>query len=381
MKRSLFLLLLAAALCIAASAFAVELTFAQTCTEKTTQATQVYVLTDEDTLQPAQTLPAGSYIKTNGLSKDGKTGITYGFEMYGYIDGSVITSAVETVTLPSGRTVTVGEALVRSRTALNLWLDMEYGETLEGGTYTDGSGVVHEIGNEAAEGSEEEIAGQAKWARAMGLAYAHNGRTVTVYRDDEGNETPVLVRYMGLARSRVLMDDKEQMVETWRLFWETEAPEDKVLAVIAPKDAGEVRLLSTDKAKATVLDRIPTNRVVQVIKTGKHYTLIDVNDDEIPRGYVNTDILDFYPNIPMPYQPALLSAAGRTKGSDPVWIRAAASSKARRITQFDLGEPLSVYCQNDQGWCEVDVGGFHAFILSEFVTFDEPAEEASADTP
>ena len=371
MKRCLFLLILAAVLCIALSASAYELTFEQTCTQKTTSATQLYILMDDETLQPAQILPAGTYIRTIGDKRGGKTGISYGFELYGYIDGSVITSATQSVTLPSGRVVTVGEALVRSRVALNLWLETEYGETLGGGTYTDENGVQHDIGNEAAEGSEEELSGQARWAKAMALAYAHNGRTVTVYRDDDGNEIPVLVVYMGLARSRVLMNDEEQMVETWRLSWETEAPEDKVIAVIAPKDAGEVRFLARENAKSTVLDRIPTNRVVQVIKVGKNWTLVDVNDNENPRGYISTSSLAFYPNCRLDYRTAKVSAAGRTKGSDPVWIRSKASGNARRITQFDLGEPLSVYAQNEQGWCEVDVGGYHAFILADFVTYDD----------
>ena len=374
MKRRIFLLLLAAALYLSiVPASAIELTFAQTCTEKTSRDTQLYVQVEEGgALMPAQTLPAGTYIRTNGLSAEGKTGITYGFEQMGFIDGSVIVSATTTVTLPSGKTVTVGEALVRSRQALNLWLDMEYGETLDGQTYTDENGNTYEIGNEAAAGSESELAGDAKYYSALGKAWKNNGGyTPTVYRDDEGNETDVQVCYMGLARSKVIMNGEAQMVETWRLSWETEAPEDKVLAVVAPKNAGEVRLLATSKAKATVLNRVKTNRVVQVIATGKNWTLVDINDDETPRGYISTDVLDFYPNAPMDYTPAKLSAAGRTKGSDPVWIRSAASSKARRITQFDLGEPLSVYCQNEQGWSEVDVGGYHAFILSEFVTLDE----------
>ena len=164
MKRRIILLLLAAALCmIIAPASAIELTFAQTCTEKTSRDTQLYVLIgDTDELTAAQVLPAGTYVRTNGLSV-----------------GSVIVSAAVTLTLPSGRTVTVGEALVRSRQALNLWLDMEYGETLDGETYTDANGNTHEIGNEAAEGSEEELAGDAKWSRAMSLAYAHNGSTLT----------------------------------------------------------------------------------------------------------------------------------------------------------------------------------------------------------
>ena len=377
MKRRIFILVLAAALCITAAAFAIELTWDQTCMQKTSQQTTLYVqIEGESTLTAVQPLPAGTYIRTTGQSVEGKTGISYSANnqdpLYGFIDGSVITSATQTVTLPSGRTVVVGEALVRSREALNLWLDMEYGETLSGGTYVDENGVEHDIGNEAAGGSPEEAAGNAKYYSALGKAWKNNGGyTPTVYRDDEGNETDVQVCYMGLARSKVIMNGEAQMVETWRLSWETEAPEDKVLAVVAPKNAGEVRLLATSKAKATVLNRVKTNRVVQVIATGKNWTLVDINDDETPRGYISTDVLDFYPNVPMEYIPAKLSAAGRTKGSDPVWIRSAASSKARRITQFDLGEPLSVYCQNEQGWSEVDVGGYHAFILSEFVTLDD----------
>ena len=85
---------------------------------------------------------------------------------------------------------------------------------------------------------------------------------------------------MGLARSKVRMEGKEQMVDTWRLSWETEAPEDKVLAVITPKDAKNVRMRATHNEKSTVLDRVDTARVVQVLKTDKNWTLVDTNDDE-----------------------------------------------------------------------------------------------------
>ena len=377
MKRWVFLLTLIAVLCVAASALAISLTFAQTCTEKLSRSVTLYVFVEgEDKLQSAQTLEAGTYVKTNGLSKEGKTGITYGFELYGYIDGSAITSAVKSITLPSGRTVTVPEALVNSSAALNHWLDMEYGETLSGSTYTDANGTEHELGNEAALDEDATDDGQAKWSRAMGLAYAHNGSTHTLYQEDDGTQTPVTVCYMGLARSMVVLDGEKRMVETWRLSWETEASEDKVLAVILPKDAGEVRFYATDKENATILKRVPTNTVVQVIKTGKNFTLVDTNDEESPRGYVHTSILQFYPNEQIEYKAAKLSVLGRTKGSDPVWIRSKGSSKARRITQFDLGEPMSVLNQDEEtGWSEVDVGGYHAFILSEFVTISEDETE------
>ena len=386
MKRSFFLIILALALCLAASAFAIELTFAQTCTEKTSSATQLYVEMEDGTLQGQQTLPAGTYIKTNGLSKDGKTGITYGFEQYGYIDGSVITSAVETVTLPSGKTVRVGEALVRSRSALNLWLDMEYGETLDGSTYTDASGASHEIGNESADGEddlEDRLAREAKYQTATGRAGKSNGwSAATIYKDDRGNEAAVQVLYMGLARSKVLLDGKEQMVETWRLSWNTEAPEDKVLAVITPKDASNVRMRATNNAKSTVLDRVDTSRVVQVLKTDKNWTLVDTNDDLLPCGYIQTAVLTFYPNERKEYETAVLAINGSTKNGEGnvVKARQKASRNGRIIGKFNLGETLTVIPGEDSEWIEVDVGGYHAFIQSEYITYRSDAT-VSPKTP
>ena len=377
MKRRVFLFILAAALCIAAAASAIELTWNQTCMQKTSRAVTLYVHIEGDSLTAANTLPAGTYIRTTGQSMEGKTGISYSANnrdpLYGYIDGSAIVSAAQTITLPSGKKVKVSEALVRSRQALNLWLEMEYGESLgDSKTYTDENGVQHEIGNEAAAGAEGQAAGDAAYYSAIYRAFTQNGGTTpTVYRDDEGNEADVEVVYMGLARSMVILDGQKQLVETWRLSWETEAPETKVLAVVhSPKNSADVKFHAGKSTKSMNLNKVLTNRVLRVISTGKNWTLVDIDDPEMPRGYIATTYLEFYPNIPMPYRPAKLSVLGRTKGSDPVWIRAEDSADGRRITQFDLGEPLSVYAQNEK-WSEIDVGGYHAFILSEFVTMDD----------
>ena len=382
MKRRVFLLVAAALLCIAAAAFATELTWDQACTQKTSSATMLYVLIPGDeSLTATSMLPGGTYIRTTGQSMEGMTGISYSANncdpLYGYIDGSVIVSAAQTVTLPSGRTVTVGEALVRSRTALNLWLEMEYGETLDSGTYTDENGVEHEIGNEAALEDSSGFNGDAVWAKNMGIAGVKNGYyTSTFYRDGAGNETPVQVVYMGLARSMVLLNGEERLVETWQLSWETEAPEDQVLAVVRP-DQGQVSVYPEPK-KGTRIDKVGTNKVLRVISVSKNWALVDINSDECPRGYVMTGCLEFYPNIPMIYRPAKLSVLGKLKG-DTVNIRSEDTANGRIIDTFDTGTPVSVYAQNDK-WSEVDVGGYHAFVLSEFVTMDDPAvEDATAD--
>ena len=140
------LLFMASAVCEGAS-----LTWNQVCKLKTSRATTLYVLIDGELTQ-SSTLPAGTYIRKTGQTEGNLTGISYSANnidpLYGFIDGSVIVSATTTVTLPSGAVVTVGEALVRSSAALNLYLRMEYQEDMGSSkTYTDAEGNVHEIGN------------------------------------------------------------------------------------------------------------------------------------------------------------------------------------------------------------------------------------------
>ena len=375
MKRRVFLIILAAVLCcMAVSASALELTFSQMCRHKLSRATQLYTDPEKNgNLVPSSTLPAGTYVIPNGTSVGGKTGITYSTndrnEFFGYVDGSAIVSAVQTITLPSGKKVQVGEALVRSRTALNLWLEMEYGESLDGGTYKDAEGNEHEIGNESALQDEGIINGDAVWAQAVGAAYAKNGASVrTVYTDDEGNETEVDVRYMGLARSMVVMNGEERLVDTWRLSWETSASAEKVLAMVR-SDISQAKIL--ERPSGISMNRVKGGRVVQVLRIGKHYTLVDINDPETPLGYIATGSLDFYPNIPMNYLTGTVTIKGKVNVKyDPVVVYAEDRTGAAAIDKVRTGFPVTVYAQNDT-WSEVDVDGYHGYILNKYVTLDE----------
>lgn len=380
MKRRTALLILVLILCAAAAAFAAELTWDQTCRQKTSSSTTLYTQAGDGSLTATSTLPAGTYIHTTGESLEGKSGISYSANnkdpLYGYIDPAVIVSATKTITLQSGLTVTLPEALVRSRDALNIYLEMEYGETLGSSTtYTDEDGLQQEIGTESAL-TEEGGPNDAAWAKGIAKAAIKNGvYTRTVYKDDEGNETEVTVSYMGLARSMVEMNGKQQLVETCRLEWETKAPEEKVLAVVnTTGKQGYAKLHAKMSKKSLVMCHVTTNRVLRVISTGKNWTLVDI--DEGPRGYIATQYLTFYPNVPMQYQSALLSVNGKTKGKNPIWIRAEDNSKGRRLVQYDPGMPLTVYAQNSK-WTEVDVGGYHGYILSKYVTMETPEQSAS----
>ncbi len=370
MKRRVFLIIMAAILSMTAAAFAVELTWNQSCVKKTSQSTTLYVDINGE-LTATSDLPGGTYIRTTGQSMEGKTGISYSANnsdpLYGYIDGSVIVSAAQTVTLPSGEQVVVGEALVRSRQALNLWLDMNYGVTLDGQTYTDENGEEHEIGNEAAAGDTNAL-GDAIWARAVSSAFVRNGADVrTVCRDDDGNETEVQVRYLGMMRSGILVNGEEQLVDTCRLAWESEAPESQMLAMVR-SELSNVRFL--EKPSGKIMCRVHGGLMVQVLKVGAHYTLVDINQDGMPLGYILNDSLEFYPNAPISYQTGKVSVRGKITGRfDPIAVYAEDRNGARVVGRFNVGYPLTVYARNDK-WSEVDAGGYHGYILNQYITMD-----------
>ena len=380
-RRSIAVILLALLVCVVSAAFGIELTWNQTCTKKTSASTTLYVKLsdDSDELTATSTLPAGTYIHVSGKSIDGKTGISYSNNnsdpLYGYIDGSVIVSATASYTLKDGRVVTLPEALVRSKAALDVYLEMEYGETSEGKTYTDGEGNEQEIGNENAGGNDGGNR-DAQWYEGMAKAAMKNGSyTPTVYRDADGNETEVKVVYMGLARSMISINGEQKLVDTCNLTWETTAPEDKVIAVVDAEKNGYVKLHAKMSSKSLVMDHILTTQVLRVIGTGNNWTMVDYNGI---RGYVATSYLMLLPNVPVKYQTGMISVKGRTKGSDPVWVRSQDNSKTGRyLDKYDLGTPVTIYAGNGR-WYEIDVCGYHCYIKVEYVTLDQPEATASA---
>jgi uncharacterized protein YgiM (DUF1202 family) len=42
---------------------------------------------------------------------------------------------------------------------------------------------------------------------------------------------------------------------------------------------------------------------------------------------------------------------------------------ARVVGRFNVGYPLTVYARNDK-WSEVDAGGYHGYILNQYITMD-----------
>ena len=213
---------------------------------------------------------------------------------------------------------------------------------------------------------------QAEWNQRLARAAELNGAyTPTVYVDPEtGNACEVEVVYMGIGRSMVKFGGTKALVNTVDLRWETDAPEDQVLAVVDTPNNGYAAMYAGKSKKTTLIKQCRTDSVVRVISTGKHWTLVDHDGT---RGYVQTNSLEFFCNDHTDFVSGVVSVKGRIKGNDTANVRSR-DSKCRILADFKLGTPLTVFDIIDE-WAEVDIGGWHCRINSKFLTLvmDETA--------
>ena len=245
--------------------------------------------------------------------------------------------------------------------------------TVESGQYQ----VDIPVEGEGAHLTEEE------WAARRDKYAARNGTTTgTAYTDEDGSVYPAEIVYLGLGRSTIRVDGEELVVPTSSLTWDTEAPEDKRLAVVTLHNNPKLTYLTLRAKKkqgSFVMGNCTKRRVLRVISTGKTWTMVD--DDGV-RGYVLTSGLTFYDNKPKRYAAGRVTIRGKTTSKDTVHARTSTASDpgyvlsgdGREIVEFAVATPVTVFSR-DEKWSELDINGWHCFMLNEFVTLDEPLPE------
>ena len=215
-----------------------------------------------------------------------------------------------------------------------------------------------------------------EWEDLLNRAAERNGSyTPTFYQDPvTGKITEVQVVYMGIGRSMITLNGQNLLVNTANLTWVTEAPEDKVLAVIdTPKNGyAWIRMKPNTKITTAKIAQCRMDQVVRVISTGKNWTLIDHNG---MRGYVKTSSLEFFSNDHTDFETALLSLKGKTTGRETCNIRSR-DDKHRILAEYPLGTPVTVFDVIDD-FAQVDICGWHCTINMKFLTMEK--ETASAD--
>ncbi len=318
--------------------------------------------------------------------KDSETGETY-VDEYNYTTGvvtttvtdangnvEVYTNTIEEVSDNTGTTTNSSPGTTSSDTVKNP--DGSITVVSKDQTDADYSNVDTSNNNISSDDSSSGGLTQEEWEARMAKAISANGSvTETVYRDANGNIWPVQVEYMGLGRSSVIVNGERCLVPTSSLTWVTNAPDNKLLAVVSTEKQSYVTMRAKKSQKSFVMNHCEKCQVMRVISTGKTWTMVDCNG---MRGYVLTSGLTFYDNDPKEYVTGVVTFRGKTTSRNTIHIRSGITGSARQLQEFSCGTPLTIFSKNEK-WCEVDVGGWHAYIKSEFVTMDEGAVLAVAD--
>ena len=190
--------------------------------------------------------------------------------------------------------------------------------------------------------------------------------------DENGEEQNVTLVTLGTAVSEIRLDKETFTVPTADLRWDTTADADEMLAVIKAHKTGEGSLRVKASSKSACIEKITTNRIVLVLEKGKKFTKV-MHEGKI--GYVINTALTFYPvggvkegeAEPMP---GWVSFRGKLNSRNTINIRQNGKNGSRILTDFIAGTPIMVFKQEGK-WSEIDVGGYRAFILSEYVTLDD----------
>ena len=211
-----------------------------------------------------------------------------------------------------------------------------------------------------------------EWQAALDSVAARNGKdTPTVWTNPEdGTPVSVEVVYMGIGRSMILVDGQKMLVNTSELKWETEAPEDKVLAVVRSR---YVWMYKSPSKKITVLKfkQIYRDSVVRVLATGKNWTFVDHEGD---RAYVVTSGLEFYANDHTDTELGYLSLNGKIKGKGKIQVR---DFETRGIIRdYQPGTPVTVF-DFLEDYAEIDVGGYHCVVNLNCLTLESSLVSAS----
>ncbi len=211
-----------------------------------------------------------------------------------------------------------------------------------------------------------------EWQAALDSVAARNGKDTPTVWIDPADGTPVSVEviYMGIGRSMILVDGQKKLVNTSELKWETEAPEDKVLAVVRSR---YVWMYKSPSKKITVLKfkQIYRDSVVRVLATGKNWTFVDHEGD---RAYVVTSGLEFYANDHTDTELGYLSLNGKIKGKGKIQVR---DFETRGIIRdYQPGTPVTVF-DFLEDYAEIDVGGYHCVVNLNCLTLERSLVSAS----
>lgn len=321
------------------------------------------------TFEAFGTLASGTYISVIGEEIQGKREIAYfsaaeGVQ-YGFVDVGQYVSATVKVTGTNGVKYTIPELC---------WQNPDAVRAVLGGKYSAEELQALIDGMMSSDKAEAGDSGR-NFSAAVSI-----GNVTFLWTDESGEEQPVAMKRLGLVNSVIVLNGEEMTVPTSELKWEADVKPEQAMATIYAPKSGASSLRAKSSSKGKVITKCKTNRIVLVLKSGKNYSKV-YYDGMV--GYVLTSALRFYPvggvqeaeagDGASEIRSGWISFRGKLKSRNTINIRMNGKNGSRILGDYIAGTPVTVFSQSGK-WSEIEVDGYRAFILSEYVTLDAEAE-------
>ena len=133
---------------------------------------------------------------------------------------------------------------------------------------------------------------------------------------------------------------------------------------------GSLNLRKKAASSAAVLARIPQNEMIEVLTPGEKWTKVAYRSKT---GYVMTAFLTFV-DVPQPVAEAMTAKVATPQGSLNLREKASSGSKVLRTIPREASVIVLSYGEK---WSKVTYGAATGYVKSQFLAFDQPAENAA----
>ncbi len=187
-----------------------------------------------------------------------------------------------------------------------------------------------------------------------------------LYLNHNGQLVQVAMKELGTARSVVTLNKQDLVVETADLIWSTNAADNERIGIIYAPKTGKVSLRKTSKKSSAVLQKLTAGTLVRVFDIGKTMTGIYVGDQA---GYVLNSTIQLT-GTSEDYNTGILTYNGSLTNTHRINFYTAAKESSKKIQGVYAGTSVVILGVSGT-WTELDLEGYHGYILSKFVTQDE----------
>lgn len=185
---------------------------------------------------------------------------------------------------------------------------------------------------------------------------------------DDGSMEYAQVISAGTVYSLVNINGEKTVVETCRLMYSIdEVPDEKRFAMVNAQKNGYATMFYKANSKSDVIGRFMTNRICLVLNVGENFSKVWVDGS---CGFIKNSSLIFMDGRGEQITTAQVSYNGKTKSANRINIHMNGKSKSRILDDLPCGTTMTVFSTTEDGWTEIEADGWHAWILSKYVTYE-----------